>query len=304
VRAGVSANTILEPEAFLTALSSLPSGGRISRGERWDGIPARPAGQSPSRPQLLALEVVVSPFWHGVALILARFALWMLLVLSVELPTIALALLHEVDVEDLVPMLEGDVEDVSRQHIANRASVTIHPAPWYVGIRAPSYFVDQKTGLKTEIVTVSPGGAVVADVPVTVTLTQVKWLSVRRAEGGGFYAWDTERKEVPAGTWTVTTSPDPVPLDIPVPNGGYYMLEAVAKEESGRFAVTRTSFYALGDGYTAWARFDHNRIELVSERQSYRPGDSAPVSIIELVGEADSAALEADPKTKDKAASS
>ncbi|HLF82726.1 MAG TPA: amino acid adenylation domain-containing protein [Blastocatellia bacterium] len=105
VRAGVSANTILEPEAFLTALSSLPSGGRISRGERWDGIPARPAGQSPSRPQLLALEVVVSPFWHGVALILARFALWMLLVLSVELPTIALALLHEVDVEDLLSWL-------------------------------------------------------------------------------------------------------------------------------------------------------------------------------------------------------
>ena len=34
--------------------------------------------------------------------------------------------------------LEGDVEDVSRQHIANRASVTVHPAPWYVGVRRPS----------------------------------------------------------------------------------------------------------------------------------------------------------------------
>ena len=52
--------------------------------------------------------------------------------------------------------LEGDVEDVSRQHIANRASITVHPAPWYVGIRRPAYFVEQKTGLKTEIVTVAP----------------------------------------------------------------------------------------------------------------------------------------------------
>jgi alpha-2-macroglobulin len=175
--------------------------------------------------------------------------------------------------------LEGDVEDVSRQHIANRASITIHPAPWYVGIKRPSYFVEQKTGLKTEVVTVSPSGTAVGGVPVTVTLTQVQWISVRRAEGNGFYTWDTERKEVPAGTWTVTTAADPVPLDIPIPNGGYYMLDAVGKDESGRYAVTRTSFYALGQGYTAWARFDHNRIELVPERKTYKPGESARIMI-------------------------
>ena len=132
--------------------------------------------------------------------------------------------------------LEGDVEDVSRQHIANRASITVHPAPWYVGIRQPSYFVEQKAGLKTEVVTVSPEGLTVAGVPVTVTLTQVQWLSVRRAEGNGFYTWDTERKEVPAGSWTVTTAADAVPLEIPIPNGGYYVLEAVGKDENGRSA--------------------------------------------------------------------
>ena len=175
--------------------------------------------------------------------------------------------------------LEGDVEDVSRQHIANRASITVHPAPWYVGIRQPSYFVEQKAGLKTEVVSVSPEGMTVAGVPVTVTLTQVQWLSVRRAEGNGFYTWDTERKEVPAGSWTLTTASDAVPLEIPIPNGGYFMLEAVGKDENGRSAVTRTSFYALGDGYTAWARFDHNRIELVPEKKTYKPGDTARIMI-------------------------
>jgi len=102
--------------------------------------------------------------------------------------------------------LEGDVEDVSRQHIANRATITVHPAPWYIGVRQPPYFVEQKSGVKTEIVAVTPAGAVVAGVPVTVTLTQVQWTSVRRAEGNGFYTWDTERKEVPAGSWAVTTA--------------------------------------------------------------------------------------------------
>src|SRR3970040_1261831 len=73
--------------------------------------------------------------------------------------------------------LEADVEDVSRQHIANRASITVHPAPWYVGVRRPSYFLDQKTGLETELVTAGVDGRIVAGVPVELTLTQIQWIS-------------------------------------------------------------------------------------------------------------------------------
>ena len=174
--------------------------------------------------------------------------------------------------------LEGDVEDVSRQHIANRASLLVHPAPWYVGVRKLPYFVDKKTA-PTEIITVAPDGTVVPGVAVDVTLTQVQWHSVRLSEGSGFYSWTTERREVKAGSWTVTTGAEPVPLDIAIPNGGYFILTAIARAEGGRFTVTRTSFYALGDGYTAWARYDHNRIDLVSDRTTYKPGDTARVMI-------------------------
>ncbi len=175
--------------------------------------------------------------------------------------------------------LEGDVEDVSRQHIANRASLTVHPAPWYVGLRRPSYFLEQKAGFPTEVVAVGLDGTPTPGVPVDVTLTQVQYTSVRRAEGNGFYTWDTERKEIPAGSWTVTTAAEPVPLAIPFASGGYFVLEARGRGDDGRFAVTRTSFYVLGDGYTAWQRFDHNRIELVPERQTYKPGDTARIMI-------------------------
>ncbi len=175
--------------------------------------------------------------------------------------------------------LEGDVEDVSRQHIANRGTVTVHPAPWYVGVRRPGYFVDQKSGLKTEVIAVAIDGSVVAGVPVQVKLTQIQWTMVRRAEGNGFYTWDTERKEVPAGRWDVTTETTPAPLNISFENGGYFELEAKGSAADGRFAITRTSFYVLGSGYTAWQRFDHNRIQLVPERKTYKPGETARIMI-------------------------
>ena len=54
--------------------------------------------------------------------------------------------------------LEGDVEDVSRQHIANRASVTVHPAPWYIGLKRPDYFADITKGTSVDVVAVDHQG--------------------------------------------------------------------------------------------------------------------------------------------------
>ena len=31
------------------------------------------------------------------------------------------------------------------------------------------------------------------------------------------------------------------------------------------------SFYAIGSGYTAWQRYDHNRIDLVPEKEPTNP---------------------------------
>jgi len=175
--------------------------------------------------------------------------------------------------------LEGDVEDVSRQHIANRASLVVHPAPWYIGVKNVPMFGEQKDGLKTEVVAVGLDGHPVAGVAVDLTLTQIQWHSVRRAEGNGFYGWETERKEVPSGTWRVTTTSDPVPLAADLPSGGYFILTAHADAGGGRSTETRMSFYALGSGYTAWERYDHNRIDLVPERTTYKPGETARIMI-------------------------
>ena len=177
-------------------------------------------------------------------------------------------------------VFEGDVEDVSRQRIAGRASFVVHPAPWYVGVMVPSYFIDQKTGLNTAIVAVSNEGKVVAGVPVE-DLDQADSVAQRTGapKGNGFYTWDTTREETQVGTWNVTSGAEPVPLQIPFSSGGYFELTAVARDQAGHVTRTLTSFYVLGEGYTAWERFDHNRITLVPERNTYRPGDSARIMI-------------------------
>ena len=77
----------------------------------------------------------------------------------------------------------------------------VHPAPWYIGVEAALLRRSEDRPARPRSSRSRRTARCVPGVPVTVTLTQVQWNSVRRAEGNGFYTWDTEEK-VPAGTWT------------------------------------------------------------------------------------------------------
>jgi uncharacterized protein YfaS (alpha-2-macroglobulin family) len=175
--------------------------------------------------------------------------------------------------------LEGRVTDVTRQEIAGRASFRVDPAPWYIGLQKPPFFADTKTGVDTAVVAAGLDGLAVAGVNVKVSLKRLQWTSVRQSEGEGFYNWTSERKEVDAGSWNVTTKTEPVPLHIPLTEGGEYLLIANADDGKGRSTMTRIWFYAVGGGYTAWERYDHNRIDLVPEKQTYKPGETARIMI-------------------------
>jgi uncharacterized protein YfaS (alpha-2-macroglobulin family) len=175
--------------------------------------------------------------------------------------------------------LEGDVTDVSRQHIANRASFRVDPAPWYIGIKVPPYFAEAAKGIDTAFVAAALDGTAASGVSIIVDLHRIQWNSVRQAAGNGFYNWESTRKEVPSGTWTITSQAEPQPLHIPIPDGGEYVLIAHAEDGQGHWTASRAWFYAVGSGYTAWARYDNNRIDLVPEKKRYRPGETARIMI-------------------------
>jgi non-ribosomal peptide synthetase-like protein len=101
VRAGVARDVVLEPRAYLTALSSLPPGGRIPAGERWDGIPAAPAGRAPVPPMLPPDARVLAPQSHAVLMLAARAGFRLLLALPVQALAIAALLVSGVDAEGL-----------------------------------------------------------------------------------------------------------------------------------------------------------------------------------------------------------
>ena len=107
VRAGVGGDTCLEKNAYLSALSYLPRGGRIPKGERWDGVPAKPAGPAPVPPALPDGHRSLNSIQHGLILMLARAALGFVVLLPLEVMGLALILTLGGDTVDLSSVLLG-----------------------------------------------------------------------------------------------------------------------------------------------------------------------------------------------------
>jgi len=94
VHAGLSPGSRIERNGYLTALSWLPPGGSVPAGERWDGVPAAPAGAAPHPDAIRGRQL--SPAAHGLLVVLGRC----LAGLAWWLPVLALAVLAEAAVPD------------------------------------------------------------------------------------------------------------------------------------------------------------------------------------------------------------
>ena len=171
--------------------------------------------------------------------------------------------------------LEASVEDVSGQQIANRATVVMHPASVYVAVSRPPMFVHARTGTRVGVNVVNLAGESIAGIPVTVSLLREHWVSGRLPDRPGFQ-W--ERREIPAGEWTVQSAAGESTVQIPVREGGCYTLRAIARDAAGRQTRTELTFYAMGPGLSSW-RAEGNRINLTPERETWKPGEKARILI-------------------------
>ena len=175
-------------------------------------------------------------------------------------------------------MFEGDVEDPSGQHIANRAFLVVHPAAFYVGLTRPSTFVDTKAGATIGVVVADLKGQTIANIPVTLQLFREEWVYSQPGPGVAPRNGPWQRKEIPAGEWRVRSGATDVPVPISVKDGGRYILRATARDAEQRPTRTDVSFYATGPGKSFW-RTEGNRIDLVPERGTWKPGETARILV-------------------------
>ena len=193
-------------------------------------------------------------------------------------------------------VLETTVQDIDRQAIASAATVLVHPASFYVGVKFASgaadgwwsRFVSTGKDVKSEAALAAPDGEPwTADARLTARLTIGKWKST---EQQGVYGrvntrWEYVEEEVEAAeleakggraSWTFRPK-----------EAGDYILSYEGKDAAGRLTKTSLRFYATGSSWARNATETPSSIELVPDKAEYLPGETARVLVRSPLPDAD-----------------
>lgn len=173
--------------------------------------------------------------------------------------------------------IEGNVAGPDGQSIAGRASVLVHPAALYVGVASGSSVVRSGKPLPADLVVVDWAGKRLAGRELEVSLVRREWTNRFDAETGRWTSAvsdevvDTQKRVTGAnGEAKATFSPE---------KAGTYRVVARARDAQGRLSQSSRFVFVIGDQTVSWLREDNDRINLVSDKALYAPGDTAEVLI-------------------------
>ncbi len=175
--------------------------------------------------------------------------------------------------------LEGTATSPSRQSLSGRTQAVVHRGEFYIGFKQNTTFVDVERPLKLWVLTVKPDGGKLPGQRVTVEIVNRQWVSVRQAGHGGRYEWRSEVKDSTVLREHIESRSDPAEIAYVPSKPGFYLVKLSASDARGNNIQNGTYFYAVGAGYVGWERRNDDRIDLIAERSSLKPGETARIMV-------------------------
>lgn len=199
--------------------------------------------------------------------------------------------------------LEASVQDASRQQVSSRASVTVHPALFYIGARLdegaiksaddvdnsrrPARFLAAGKPATASWALVAPEGTASAATYTASENTIIKaqfirydWKQSRQAGIGGRVnvSWERTEEVVEEKTFSPGKNTAGVLPFIPA-KSGQWEIRFTSKDEKGRPVVTRMGFYVSGGGWVHWGADDVDAITLMPDKPEYAVGETAKLLV-------------------------
>ncbi|HEU5170768.1 MAG TPA: alpha-2-macroglobulin family protein [Gemmatimonadales bacterium] len=173
---------------------------------------------------------------------------------------------------------EATVKDVNRQTVSASASVTVHPAAFYLGAKPDeqAYFWTAGTPVTVGVLAVRPDGAREPGVRVAGTVVRREWHQTHRERDGyadlvGEWVSDTVAR------CALVSAAEPVPCRFTPAAGGTYVVTFRAADRAGREVLTSFVRWATGKDWVPWNDESQFKMDVIPDRTRYAVGDTATV---------------------------
>ncbi|HEY1013351.1 MAG TPA: Ig-like domain-containing protein, partial [Herpetosiphonaceae bacterium] len=178
---------------------------------------------------------------------------------------------------DLV--IEATATGKDNQVIAGRASAVVHRADFYVGLAARTYVAKAGEAQAIDVVTASAAGQRLPNQTVELEVFKVSWDNRFIAQSGGGY-WESTETRTSVARQSVTTDATASGAFSWTPaEAGSYQVVARGRDGAGREVRSSTFVWVSGDTFSPWLRDNDDTINLISDKTSYKPGETATILI-------------------------
>ena len=182
-----------------------------------------------------------------------------------------------------------EVTDLSQQTVSESRSFVQQSSDYYFGFRRLDAVFKQGDRLPIELIAVGSDGKVLASpAKSTVRLTRITWQTNRLAAAGDTTEFDSKAELHLEWERSLTTTPglgtDRKPKVAALPDAiagkpGQYLLEATGKDSQGHDILTSVTFEVAGATETVWNYRNPYAIDLVTDKESYAPGQTATIMV-------------------------
>ena len=176
--------------------------------------------------------------------------------------------------------IEATATGRDNQVISGRASVVSHRGSLYLGLAPRAYVAQAGEAQSIDLVASDTAGQRQPNQPIAVELVRYTWDNqfVADANGGGRWEWRETRTSAGSQQLTTDAKGEAVASFTP-PEAGSYRVLARGRDSGGRTVQSSIFLWVAGDGFAPWRRDNNDQISLVSDKTSYRPGETAEVLI-------------------------
>lgn len=180
--------------------------------------------------------------------------------------------------QDLV--LEATYSDPNGEVQTLRSTQTVWPAAVVAGIKTEGW-VSAAQKIRFQALALGLDGKVQEGVPMQVQAVARITTTSRKRMVGGFYSYDnkTETKDLGTVCTGKSDSRGLVLCEAKLDEAGEVELVATARDKDGNQSEAAASVWVTRQGELWFGGEDHDRIDLLPEKKSYQPGETARLQV-------------------------
>jgi hypothetical protein len=165
---------------------------------------------------------------------------------------------------------QASVQDVNRQTWTSTATLLVHPANLYVGLKSDKTFVQRGEPLVVQSIVTDLDGKASANREVKMRTVLLDWKQVKG-----------EWKQVESNPQdcAVQSGADAVKCTFTSKDGGTYRVAATIRDDRGRANESELTLWVAGGKRPPKIGVEEEKVELIPDRKEYKAGDTAQLLV-------------------------